>query len=273
MSLAVPLLDKAEVRARVRGRESLFVYELGDLDDYFFPRCRYFGHARDTTALALIYDGATPTTLLVNDLAGGRVPLVELVAALAPSLPDRVYAHLAPGLVPALADHYDVEPHGAHIKLARPAGDPLPSIAMARDCIAITPADEPSVLEFYREAYPGTWFSPHMLATGLYYGLREGPAEGSAWRAIAGVHVVSRAERVAALGNVATHPTARGRGLARAVCARVLEALAPHTDYVGLNVASDNEAALACYRSLGFQAVARYDEVLLTRRSSKEGSS
>ena len=88
------------------------------------------------------------------------------------------------------------------------------------------------------------------------------------WIAVAGVHVVSRSMRVAALGNVATDPRRRGRGLGRTVCAAVVEALANDVDIVGLNVAADNAGAIACYRSLGFERVCSYEEVLLTRRSA-----
>ena len=82
-----------------------------------------------------------------------------------------------------------------------------------------------------------------------------------------GVHVFSRRYGVAALGNVATVPERRGRGLARAVCARLCRELAPRVPLVGLNVAVANAPARRCYRALGFREVLRYEEAVLTRRA------
>ena len=67
----------------------------------------------------------------------------------------------------------------------------------------------------YQASYPDTVFSAWMVQTGWYYGIRHGQAIVS----VAGVHVYSSVYKVAALGNVTTHPDWRGRGLGRAVCA------------------------------------------------------
>jgi ribosomal protein S18 acetylase RimI-like enzyme len=68
----------------------------------------------------------------------------------------------------------------------------------------------------------------------------------------------------AALGNVATHPSARGRGLGTAACGhlcRLLEADGIST--ISLNVRADNKTAIGVYEQLGFRTVAEYLEVLL----------
>ena len=82
-------------------------------------------------------------------------------------------------------------------------------------------------------------------------------------RCVAGVHVHSPAMRVAALGNIATHTRARGRGLASAVTAALCHRLAPEVDLIGLNVAARNAAAIACYRRVGFEPIAEYEELLV----------
>jgi predicted GNAT family acetyltransferase len=99
-----------------------------------------------------------------------------------------------------------------------------------------------------------------MLQTGRYYGVRD----AGRLLSVAGVHVHSPAMRVAALGNIATHPTARGRGLAAAVTARLCAELLRECDHVGLNVKADNQPAVACYSRLGFAPVAEYEECTLT---------
>jgi predicted GNAT family acetyltransferase len=85
--------------------------------------------------------------------------------------------------------------------------------------------------------------------------------------AAAGVHACSRVERIAAIGNVAVAEAWRGRGLAGRVTAATCTALLADVDVVGLNVKADNAAAIACYRRLGFVAVAPYEEHLFTARA------
>jgi len=125
-----------------------------------------------------------------------------------------------------------------------------------------TAADSETLLAFYDESYPGHWFDPRMLESGQYRGIRD----AGRWLAAAGVHVYSSAYRVAALGNVATAPAHRRRGLGRAVTAAVCQSLLATTDVIGLNVLADNAAARTCYESLGFTDVCEFDEVLLERR-------
>ena len=80
------------------------------------------------------------------------------------------------------------------------------------------------------------------------------------------MHVYSAAYRVAALGNIATAPARRRRGLGRVVTAAVCQSLLASVDVIGLNVLADNAAARRCYEGLGFTDVCEYDEVLLERR-------
>jgi predicted GNAT family acetyltransferase len=112
------------------------------------------------------------------------------------------------------------------------------------------------LLRLYDESYPGNWFDPHLLQTRQYFGLRVKGGLVS----VAGVHVYSETYRVAAIGNVVTHPAHRNKGYARLVTARLCQSLLETVDHIGLNVRADNEAAIACYRKLGFKTVAPYGE-------------
>ena len=81
---------------------------------------------------------------------------------------------------------------------------------------------------------------------------------------VAGVHVWSPEWRVAALGNVATLPEARGRGLATAACADLCRLLLDDgIDVISLNVRADNLSAIRAYERLGFAHAADYVEVPL----------
>src|SRR5947208_10651053 len=99
-----------------------------------------------------------------------------------------------------------------------------------------------------------------MLETGFYFGIHRGDVLMS----VAGVHVFSQRYKVAALGNIATHPDARGQGLATTTTARLCqELLRAGIEHIGLNVRADNRGAIACYEKIGFERVAGYGEYTL----------
>jgi ribosomal protein S18 acetylase RimI-like enzyme len=244
----------------------LHLYELGDLDPFFWPRTRWLasldeqsGESGAIRHLALLYDAPALPVLMVlaaePDAAWRR-----WLESITPELPDRVYAHLSPGLEQALEGAFELEPHGRHLRMAltRPNLDLSETERVDR----LTPADRPALDAFYTEAYPGSWFDPRMLETMHYYAWREDGAILS----VAGIHVWSVEYGVAALGNIATHPAHRSRGLARRVTARLCRELLPTAAHIGLNVHAENAAAIACYADLGFETIAEYGEFLARRR-------
>ena len=145
---------------------------------------------------------------------------------------------------------------GRSPKLALPADPDTTGIRR------LTATDEQAILELYRASYPGNWFHPEVLTSGRYYG----HWTGNRLTGIAGTHVYSPAMRVAALGNVTTHPDFRGRGIARRVCRALCLDLQDTTDLIGLNVKADNAAAIHCYQTLGFEIAAEYEEWHLEKR-------
>ncbi len=240
--------DRSWLVARLRRDPFLHLYELGDLDDFFWPRTTWF---TDGERVALQYDagGHVIVLVLARDPALVRSFFTDLVRR----LPPHFYAHLAPGLVDVLGPRVvSREPH-LRMALTAPSLD-VPGV----DAVdPLGPADRDEVEAFYAAAYPGNWFDPRMLATGQYVGRR---VDG-ALACVAGVHVYSEAQRVASLGNIATHPAHRGRGLAKATTARLCQGLRARVDHIGLNVHAHNAAAIALYQQLGFTAVTGFDEV------------
>ncbi len=67
---------------------------------------------------------------------------------------------------------------------------------------------------------------------------------------------------MAALGNIATDPALRGQGLAHRATAQLCHTLLATVETIGLNVKADNAAAIACYRKLGFDVAAEYEEAM-----------
>lgn len=249
--------DRA-VLAGLLGRDPvLHAYQLGDLDDFFWPYTSWF---RRGDEVALLYHGVDPPTLLAFAAPERTGGLAGLLTELVPVLPARLWAHLSPGLAATVARWYEVSDAADHHRMALtdrarlalvdPVGRPLGR------------ADLPALLRLYAVAYPGNWFDPRMLDTGQYVGVED----GGELVAVAGVHVFSPRWRVAALGNVTTHPRVRGRGLGAGVVAALCARLADSVDHVTLNVRADNVVAVRLYERLGFRRVAVFTECGLRRR-------
>lgn len=260
MSTLVKPTDPRVIERFLRQEPALHVYELGDLDPFFWPHARWFGWSQaggELSALALLYTGASPPTLLA--FAGGDVgTLGRLLEALAPELPSRLYAHLSPGLLPFLGSRWVAAHHGLHVKMVHRHRDALLEPG-ADEAVLLGPEAVAELTTLYAQAYPGNWFNPRMLDAAQYFGIRRDGALVS----VAGIHVYSAQYRVAALGNVTTAPGWRHQGLARRVTARLCTSLYASVDCIGLNVKADNLGAIACYRRLGFVEVATYDEYSL----------
>ncbi len=267
----VELRDRDALAAFLRRRPAVHAYELGDLDDFFWPHTRWLGwlDAGRLSQVALLYSEPNPPVLLAL-AEEPEAEMVDLLHAVSDRLPARVYAHLSPALPDAIASLLASASEPAlHRKLGLARPDALAEHD-TEDVGLLRSADLDEVERFYAQAYPGTWFQRRMLDTGRYVGIRH----RGALVCVAGVHVWSPAWRVAALGNVATLPEARGSGLATAACARLCRMLLEDgIDTVSLNVSADNAAAIRAYEKLGFTHAADYVEVVLSSRSMNNGSS
>jgi ribosomal protein S18 acetylase RimI-like enzyme len=260
MSRVICLHDRAQIGAFLRQDAPLHMYALGDLDDFFWPATLWYGLEADGALRQIILGYLTDDFLVMHALTGGPLAeLRELLARVRHLLPARVYAHLTPGVADVLAAHYHGEPHGSYDKMLLVAPERLGALDVGQ-VERLGAGNLAEMLVLYAASYPGNWFDPRMLETGHYYGLRVDGALVS----VAGVHVYSPQQRVAALGNIVTHPAARGRGYAAQVTARLCRELLRSVDQIGLNVRAENAVAISCYQRLGFSRVAGYEELSLT---------
>lgn len=261
-SRAVCLHDRSVIEGFLRRNVAVHLYELGDLDDFFWPYTTWYAlsEGEQVQALALLYAGTSLPVLLAvaeEDSEPGR----DLLGSIVHLLPRRFYAHLTPGLAGVLTAAYRADSHGTHLKMALTDRRPL-GLVDTGEVVRLSPPDLPALERLYQASYPGNWFDPRMLETGHYYALRRGEEIVS----VAGIHVYSPRYGVAALGNITTRPQFRGQGLATRVLARLCQSLLETVDTIGLNVKADNAAAIACYEGLGFARVAEYEECMFEAR-------
>lgn len=254
----VCLHDKDVIEAALRRDPAMHLYEIGDLDDFFWPQTTWYG-LEDRGALrsvALVYAADELPVVVALAREGQTWTVTALLERMRTVLPRKFYAHLAVGAARALGPGYVIEPHGLHERMLLTDWAPL-SVTDTSRAVALGPTDARELEDMYADAYPANWFDPRMLETGTYFGVREGDALAS----VSGVHVVSRRHRVAAIGNVATRPEYRGRGLARIAVAATCLSLRGEVDHLGLNVDAVNADGLRLYKGLGFERIASYEEM------------
>lgn len=255
------IIDRTTLAAYFRQDIPLHLYSLGDLDDFYWPRTTYFGIQTKKTIdkVTLLYRGKGLPVLLALSKTGllDEVYLTQLMSL----LPAEFYAHLSPGLEKLFSNFYTIKEYGDHLKMALVEPVRLQCVN-TENTFLLTKEHLPEITTLYKQSYPDNAFDPQMLNTGQYIGYQDQDQLLS----IAGVHVYSSIYRVAALGNVATHPNFRNQGLGKAVTAKLCQVLMNRVDFIGLNVKADNQSALSLYESLGFQITDKYGEFSLKKR-------
>jgi len=255
---AICLQNKSRIEAFLRKNVYLHIYSIGDLDDFFWPDTVWYGWEKggEIQAVALLYTASDDPTLLA--LSEQQDVMWELVRSILHILPGRFCAHLSPRVAEAVEQHCKIESYGKHYKM----GLKHTSLLHDVDCSQVTRLTEndlDDMLGLYEEGYPGNWFNARMLQTKQYFGMRL----KNRLLSIAGIHVYSEKYKVAALGNIVTHPHYRGKGFGKAVTAGLCQSLSEHVNNIGLNVKADNAAAIAIYRKLGFEIVGTYYELII----------
>jgi RimJ/RimL family protein N-acetyltransferase len=258
----VEVADREILAAVLRQNRDAHVYEIGDLDDAEWPHTRWLGWAADDglEQVALLYlRPQTPVMIAIAEPPAGAME--SLLRAALEELPSPLYVHATARLLDVLEARFGVVEAHTHLKLALRLPGEIDRHAVPVDVLGTEDLED--LDELYREAYPGTWFEPHQLDTGRYVGIRE----DGRLVCVAGLHVYSPAYGVAALGNVATLPAARGRGLAQGACAALCRLLLDDgIATIALNVRADNIAARRAYERIGFETVAEYVEASLAAR-------
>ncbi|MFO0749942.1 MAG: GNAT family N-acetyltransferase [Myxococcota bacterium] len=257
--------DLERVRSVLAQDPIAAAYMLGDLDPTYAHHCTWWvaSEGGKDVAVLQVYNGLSAPVVLTYGAPAG-------IAAIATSqledLPWRAHVHLSPDHLAALQPTFAFERLRPMMRMGvhadglradvRPPGPEYQAVARlghrdTGDIVALS------------QFYPDSFFEPHQLSSGHYYGIRT--AQGQLV-SVAGVHIVSHTDRLAAIGNVVTHPEHRGRGLSTACTAHLAGALAhAGMNLLVLNVQRENEEARRVYEKLGFREHCTYLEGFLVR--------
>ena len=127
----------------------------------------------------------------------------------------------------------------------------------------LRPEDIEEINLLYRTGPGLNQYPARVVNEGIYWGVRK----SGLLVAIAGTHVISEKEEVAVVGNVYTHPSARGLGLAQVTTSAVTSSLlAIGCTEVVLTVDPQNMPAVSAYKKLGFNLKSEVIEGRLSRR-------
>jgi ribosomal protein S18 acetylase RimI-like enzyme len=229
------LIDRNEIRTRLRRDPAWSVYALADLEPAMFPRTLWF-----EPDLALVLQ-AYGTAIL---FAMGRGSVREALE----SVNGPVHLQVQRDALDEVARHATVSSEKRMWRMVWSGDRPISSGGKTS---RLTASDVDALQALYGDGEARgeapDFFFPSMVSDGIFHGVYE----DAQLVAAAGTHVVSRGEGAAAIGNVYVRHDHRGQGLGRRVTEAVLAELAD-VETVGLNVRADNEAALRLYESLGF---------------------
>lgn len=258
--------DKNILVKHFRKNIPLNIYQLGDLDDFFFKFTEWFGlyesEGGEPEQVALLYKGSELQVLLA--FCDGKTDQMKiLIEKIKADLPDKFYAHISPGLKDALLNDHEYESGGRYLKMYLTKDKMEDHIKDSSDdnIRRMNASDLDDILKFYEKNYPGNWFDKRMLGTGKYFGYFDNDKIAG----ISGIHVYSKEYKVAALGNITTGIEYRGKSVCTKLTSALCSDLFETVDLIGLNVSESNVAAIRCYEKTGFKEYAGFEECMFRK--------
>ena len=256
--------DKAQIRAFLETDRKYAAYALGDLEAPYAQKSKWYGATMDDAleGIALVYSGLEPAAFfLMGSDAAISAMLLHSVG------PDEVYFNTRPEQQNLLETWYTVLKPTAMKRMQVTQSMFKPNAESKFPVRKLETSDLEQINALFKldeaQGERVLALTADMVKDGFFYGiyLEENLI------AAAGTHLVAKGARLAALGNVLTHPDYRSKGLgtatSNAVTAALLEA---GIETVVLNVAEDNQAAIKIYERLGYRESGSFVEGQATRR-------
>lgn len=181
-------------------------------------------------------------------------------------LPAQVYLTIREEHLPLLLDRYDfAQPLYRMWRMVRQTPDLLEALPVS-GLTRLSRDDSEAIRRLYAHGGPFTpdAFDPYQLGDGVFFGVRD-KTDGLV--AVGGTHIIDRQNNSAAIGNMYTHPSHRGRGYAGAILGAIVATL--QREQIGrivLNVDQTNGAAQRLYERYGFRVHLPYVEGIGSRK-------
>ncbi|MEO8665607.1 MAG: GNAT family N-acetyltransferase [Ignavibacteria bacterium] len=254
--------DKKTIESHFRKNTDYNIYSIGDLDDFFWMLTEWYVlyNEKNIEQIALLYSGnETPTLIGISDRNNST--MYELIEKLRSKLPEKFYAHFSGDIVKVFGEKNIIENYGMHFKMALREKDLLIK-KEDRNITRLSVNDIEAIRSLYEISYPENFFDTRMLETGKYFGYYDKVK----LIGVAGIHVYSEKYKVAALGNITIMPEYRGRSIGQKLTSALCLDLLGTVDNIGLNVYSENQAAISCYKKIGFEIAGEFCEYLIRNK-------
>ncbi len=237
------LTDGDIIRRQLRAQVDYTAYALGQLEPGLIERTHWFRAQGETgTGLALHSRGGLGDATFLM----GSTEAVEAILSIHPG-PQQTYLTCQPQHLDSIRSAYRLSNQQPMIRMGVKPDEFKP--VKRHSAVRLSGLDVRRINGLYSSDGAPSFYAPEHIDTGIYFGVF---VEGNLV-SIAGTHVVSPQERVAVVGNVFSHPAARGRGYATATTSAVTEGLLEMCDTVVLTVDPKNTPAVASYRRLGYE--------------------
>lgn len=252
----VTLTARSLIRPFLNTDRKWAVYALGDLDPDLYQLSDWFGalDGEGLRSLVLLFKGLEPPVVFT---LGDPIGLEQIL--------DRgmharsIYLSIREEHLTAIEVYYHIHTRQPMWRMILEPGD---FRSIDGEVNSLTMADFEELTQLYALG-GGDAFTRTQLSSGLFYGIKQ----AGRVVAVAGTHIISLGENVAAIGNVLTDPDHRNRGYASivtgAVCAEIIRR---GIGTIALNVAQSNPAAIHVYEKIGFKKVMPFYEGIALRK-------
>jgi len=178
--------EKDEIEAFLRKDVPLHIYELGDLDDFYWPHTIWYAMRESGKMLALVIVYTAEELPAILALCDGKDVSIygELMRSISHLIPIRFYLHGTPGIEKVLSHSYGLTPIGAHHRMLIKNAAPLAGVNTS----SVSPfsiGDIEELIAFYELSYPGYNLSMSLVKVDMYWGVKKDSRIVSA----GGVHV------------------------------------------------------------------------------------
>ncbi|MET3287449.1 UNVERIFIED_CONTAM: ribosomal protein S18 acetylase RimI-like enzyme [Brevibacillus sp. OAP136] len=251
--------SKQEVRQYLQTKEvANFMYHCCNLEEDYWSYSQFYGLSDkgELLAVAIMTVKYGMPVLLASTYCEQNHYQDMLLGKLAPYLPEGLYSHLNPGAFEALG-RSDCKSRTIFHNMRLERNEYSPA-ERSEEMVRLTLADKERLLAFYQKSHPDYLLDDGYLEKGQYVGIVENGELVSA----AGIFSASDEYDVVQIGNVATHPDTRGRGLAAKVITQLIDDMLPIHRHIVLNVKEENRGAIRLYSKLGFRKIGLFEEVI-----------
>lgn len=223
-------------------------YALADLQPAFAPYCQWrVEQCNDGAGVVLLFTALTPPIVFTMG-----PPSAVRAALWAMPLPEQIFITARLEHYPLLAELYNFRDNAHRMqrmvlpKAAQVAMSIQPGLTQLR----VEDGKRLHQLYSLGGEFAPDYFDPYQLADGVYFGKFD---EDGQLVAAGGTHILDRTERIAAIGNMYTHPAQRGLGYGKAILGAVVATLLNEgLQLIFLNVDMRNEVAHRLYQNCGF---------------------